>query len=118
MSPIPSMNATATDAIEQAFRRYLDVYFTQQDPAGTLARLSSAISGFGTGRDETAMTFATVSQLYRRETRRARPCRPGAVGRAVSGYHPQRPSPTTLERLWNSSLQCPLTGRPSHFSAT
>jgi hypothetical protein len=33
MSPVTSTNttATATEAIEQAFQRYLDVYFTQRD---------------------------------------------------------------------------------------
>jgi diguanylate cyclase (GGDEF)-like protein len=73
MSPITPMNtaATTTEAIEQAFRRYLDVYFTQRDLPGTLARLSPTITGFGTGRDETAMTFAAVSQLYRRDIEQA-----------------------------------------------
>ncbi|MTW23064.1 GGDEF domain-containing protein [Allochromatium palmeri] len=73
MSPITPTNATATEtkAIEQAFQRYLDVYFTQRDLAATLALLSPAITGFGTGRDETAMTFAMVSQLYRRDIEQA-----------------------------------------------
>jgi len=63
--------ATTTEAIEQAFRRYLDVYFTQRDLAGTLALFSPTVTGFGTGRDETATTFSAVEQLYRRDIEQA-----------------------------------------------
>jgi len=73
MSPITPTNETAvtTEAIEQALQRYLDTYFTQRDLAGTLALFSPTITGFGTGRDETATTLSAVEQLYRRDIEQA-----------------------------------------------
>ncbi|MFB1486119.1 MULTISPECIES: diguanylate cyclase [unclassified Thiocapsa] len=73
MLPItPTNGAAATsEAIEQALQRYLDTYFTHRDLAGTLALFSPTVTGFGTGRDETATTFSAVEQLYRRDIEQA-----------------------------------------------
>lgn len=54
-------------AIEQAFRHYLDCYFTRRDLAATLGCFSPDASGVGTGRGEIAKDFAALKGFYLRE---------------------------------------------------
>ncbi|MCK7578080.1 MAG: hypothetical protein MZV65_21605 [Chromatiales bacterium] len=74
MSPITPTNETAAtiEAIEQALQRYLDVLFHPAGSGWNPGPVQSRQSpGFGTGRDETATTFAAVEQLYRRDIEQA-----------------------------------------------
>jgi diguanylate cyclase (GGDEF)-like protein len=58
-------------AIEQRVLRYLDSYFARRDLTSTSAFFDASMSGFGTGRDETAPDITEVERIYRRDLAQA-----------------------------------------------
>ncbi|MCX7818532.1 MAG: nuclear transport factor 2 family protein [Kiritimatiellae bacterium] len=62
------MNAAEVrNEIEDAFRRYLEVYWGRRSVEQTLQMVTAQTTGFGTGRDEVALTEHDMVRLYRRD---------------------------------------------------